>query len=193
MQKSVSSLKTILRNKNAFTIIELLVVIGIIGILAVALLVTLNPTEAQRKARDSKRLKDAATLQAIIEQNINDGGNFDTCTAAAPCNSADALAVESQPCDANWLGEDLCLYAQTIPTDPANNQSRTVITNGTAGSVTTGADTAEYFVGVVGADYEIMVMIESESNAQKTVNDGGDSVKFVEIGSDLELITATGL
>jgi prepilin-type N-terminal cleavage/methylation domain-containing protein len=197
MKKSVSALKTLLRNKKAFTIIELLVVIGIIGILAVALLVTLNPTEAQRKARDSKRLKDAATLQAIIEQNLNDGGDFNTCTPANTCKSSTAGSAESQPCSNNWLGENLCLYAQTIPTDPANNQSRTVIVNVTQNNntytPTTGTDTAEYFVGVSNADYEIMVMMESTSNAQKILNDGGNSAKFVEIGSNLNLITETGL
>src|SRR3989344_8558415 len=66
-----------MRNKKkivqkAFTLVELLIVIGIIEILAVILLVTLNPAEAQRKARDAKRIKDAGTLQVILEQAVAD-------------------------------------------------------------------------------------------------------------------------
>ena len=58
---------------NAFTIVELLVVIGIIAILAVTLLALLNPAEAQRRTRDAKRLRDLNTIQAIVNQYLEDG------------------------------------------------------------------------------------------------------------------------
>jgi prepilin-type N-terminal cleavage/methylation domain-containing protein len=49
-------------SRSAFTLIELLVVIAIIGMLAVVVILTLNPVELFRQARDSNRLSDLATL-----------------------------------------------------------------------------------------------------------------------------------
>jgi prepilin-type N-terminal cleavage/methylation domain-containing protein len=55
-------------NKSAkgFTLIELLVVIAIIAILSVVVILTLNPAELLRQARDSNRVSDFATLKSAI-------------------------------------------------------------------------------------------------------------------------------
>lgn len=53
-------------SRKAFTLIELLVVIAIIAILAVVVVLTLNPAELLRQARDSNRLSDLATLNSAI-------------------------------------------------------------------------------------------------------------------------------
>ncbi|OGY15414.1 MAG: hypothetical protein A3I52_01760, partial [Candidatus Blackburnbacteria bacterium RIFCSPLOWO2_02_FULL_40_10] len=60
------------KSSKGFTLIELLVVIGIIGTLGAVALVAINPAEAQRKARDTQRIKDMATLQSVVEQYLND-------------------------------------------------------------------------------------------------------------------------
>lgn len=54
--------------KLGFTMIELLVVIAVIGILAVALLSTLNPLEQIRKGRDTRTRTDMAQLLGGIER-----------------------------------------------------------------------------------------------------------------------------
>ncbi len=54
------------KNKKGFTLIELLVVIAIIAILAVVVVLTLNPAELLRQARDSNRISDFATLKSAI-------------------------------------------------------------------------------------------------------------------------------
>lgn len=51
-----------------FTMIELLVVIAVIGILAVALLSTLNPLEQIRKGRDTRTRADMSQLVGSIER-----------------------------------------------------------------------------------------------------------------------------
>lgn len=54
--------------KLGFTMIELLVVIAVIGILAVALLSTLNPLEQIRKGRDTRTRADLSQLLGGIER-----------------------------------------------------------------------------------------------------------------------------
>jgi len=59
-------------NKNSnlnsgFTLLELLIVIGIIAILSIVLVIMINPSEMFKKARDSQRMSDLATLKTAIE------------------------------------------------------------------------------------------------------------------------------
>ena len=53
-------------NKKGFTLLELLIVITIISVLSVILIVALNPAETLRKARDTQRLSDLASLKTAL-------------------------------------------------------------------------------------------------------------------------------
>jgi prepilin-type N-terminal cleavage/methylation domain-containing protein len=52
--------------RRGFTLIELLVVIAIIAVLALVVVLTLNPGELIRQARDSNRISDLATIKSAI-------------------------------------------------------------------------------------------------------------------------------
>jgi len=58
--------------RKGFTLIELLVVIAIIAVLAVVVILSLNPAELLRQARDSNRISDMATLKSAISLYLAD-------------------------------------------------------------------------------------------------------------------------
>lgn len=72
----------ILRRKNTgFTLIEILIVMVLIGILAVALLSAINPVEQIKKARDNQRKSDAAELLNAYDRYYTTQGCYPWDTA----------------------------------------------------------------------------------------------------------------
>lgn len=60
------------KNSRGFTLIELLVVIAIIAILSVVVVLTLNPAELLKQARDSNRIADMSTMKTALGQYMAD-------------------------------------------------------------------------------------------------------------------------
>ena len=54
------------KNNSSFTLIELLVVLALVAILSVVVVMTLNPAELIKQARDSNRLSDLATINTAL-------------------------------------------------------------------------------------------------------------------------------
>ena len=167
--------------KKGFTLVELVIVIGIIGIIATILLVSLNPAETQRKARDAQRLKDIQTLQGIVEQAVND--SLPLCAGAigganAACQSDAVATAGTQPCATNWTGVNLCNYARTVPADPLNIAAGRCTQS--SGAQRTNCN-MYYYMEVAGMDYEINIRMESTGNAAKIANDGGNHMWVMEI------------
>ncbi len=172
--------------------IELLIVIGILGILVVAVLLTLNPAEGQRKARDAQRMKDLATLQSVMDQAVAD--NVFTASFG-PVNSGDGT---DRACSSGgWLSTaDLCKYVTNLPADPTAKSTTVAGADGGGACTnsTSGAKNAYYYVQYDHATqtYEINVRQESTSNCKNLTGDGGNSSWSVEAGtySGLSLIGA---
>ncbi|OGF01781.1 MAG: hypothetical protein A3G07_01645 [Candidatus Doudnabacteria bacterium RIFCSPLOWO2_12_FULL_47_12] len=102
-----------LRRAHAFTLVELLVVISVIGLLASVILVSLN--SARAKARDAKRKSDLRQMVNALELyfNVNDRypGYNDLGTSSGAIS-----------CEGNWntLQTALSLYMNSLPRDPQN-------------------------------------------------------------------------
>jgi len=69
--------------KKAFTLVELLVVVAIIGLLSTLSVVALN--SARAKARDSRRLSDIKQLRTALDMYYDSAGTYpDSLTPGSP-------------------------------------------------------------------------------------------------------------
>jgi len=71
--------------QKGFTLIELLVVIAIIAILSVVVILTLNPAELLKQARDSNRISDLSTLKSAVSLYLADVSSPTITAGSAYC------------------------------------------------------------------------------------------------------------
>ena len=125
-------MRNLKNNKQGFTLVELLVVIGIIVILFAVILVAVDPAKRLRQARDAVRQQDVRDLlEAIQEYTVDNNGvitglgidsNAATYevvgTAAAGCDSTCTAQTTAAACVdlTTPLVDD---YLAAVPADPA--------------------------------------------------------------------------
>lgn len=92
--------KNMAQNHKAFTLAEILIVISIIIILAIALLLTINPFTQFLRGYDTVRRNDLSKLHTAFENYFADHNCYPTAAMIAQCGSS-ALApyLDKVPCD----------------------------------------------------------------------------------------------
>lgn len=146
--------------QKGFTLIELLVVIAIIAVLSVVVILTLNPAEILRQARDSNRVSDLSTLKSGISLFLSDvatssaaigvtrtcyyyavGFTTTTCTSWFPTATAATIASSSRNVNGTgWIPINLNAISSgapfgNLPVDPISNVNYfySYVTNATSG------------------------------------------------------------
>lgn len=139
------------KTKSGFTLLEVLMVIGILAILAGVVLVAVNPARQFKLARDSQRNANVTAILNAIGQNMSDhAGNF-------ACEGQITEVPTIKTLIASDTGFDLapCLvpdYISMLPFDPSRQGA--------------------YFANET--DYSTGYSIQADSNGRITVSAEGE-------------------
>ena len=197
------------RKKDAFTLIELLIVIAIIAILSITVVLTLNPAEMLRQSRDSNRISDMDTLNKAIALYVTDNatqggvlslGNASTVylslidNASSTCGSLGlpslptgygyhcASATSSRLNDSNgWLPVNLKNISYGSPLGSLPIDPTNVSSSGLYYSYVTD-----------GGQYQLSSHMESAKYASNEVASGGTDPALYTAGTNLSLAPFVG-
>ena len=104
-----------MNHKKGFTLIEILIVIGLIAVLAGVLVVALNPARQFAQARNAQRYNHVDTIMGSVINNSTDNRGTFTCAAGALPATATNMAD-----DGYNIGPCLVpTYSAQLPVDPS--------------------------------------------------------------------------
>src|SRR3989338_11291770 len=124
-------------SRSSFTLIELLIVLAVLSILSITVILTINPSEFLKQARDSTRLSDMANINSSLNLFVVDSPDASLGTASTTYISVpDPTATSTS---GNY-------YTYTpggswqLTATPESNKVRTTQADQTTGAITKGTD-----------------------------------------------------
>lgn len=193
-------MNTVKSQKKGFTLVELVIVIGILAILAAVVVVVLNPAQLLAQARDSQRISDLSSMGSAFNLYLATATTtlMSTSTAACTANCYIAVSGVAANCGSRhgtknayyisgrtvdsggWVPIDLRNTTggsplSTLPVDPSNT---------TTYFYSYACDNANY-------TYEVDANMEStryanagDNDKESNTKDGGNNDAIYEMGND---------
>jgi type IV pilus assembly protein PilA len=138
-----------LNSKKGFTLLEILLVVGIIAILAGIVILAINPTKQLGDTRNAQRRADVLTiLNAVYQYSLDNNGDMPTLVESETCdeNGTDAIDLDTDLVGASST------YLTAIPHDPSaetpDSASEYYLVQRESGRVTVCAPLAEQSVSI---------------------------------------------
>lgn len=138
------------KNKKGFTLIEILIVIGILAMLAAIVIVAINPARQFAQARNTQRWSDVNAILNAVHQNMIDNKGTWNCAVSLPSSATVIKKTD---------GVDICsclvpTYLAALPYDPSASGASytdctsydtgyTIMQDATTGRITVAAPSAE--------------------------------------------------
>ena len=187
-------------NKKGFTLLELLITIGILGILSSATIFIINPTEIFKKSRDAQRISDLNNLKTAIDLYLDNdvnpylGETNQTYSHIQGVKSGDrgvstqtGLAVNGSGwIPINFQDASTWISPSSLPIDPNPTNAD--------------SENARYYTYLVDNNYKYVLVANMESqyysqggDGDKESTDGGIYDSLYEIGSNLNLLETNEL
>ncbi len=119
-----SNPQSLLKNQDGLTLVELVVVVGVLGVMAVAGLTFIRPDTQLKKSRDSQRKSDMKVIQSALELYRSDNGKYpevngDDIPGVANCPASNSTSLLDDSTDTTCqTPESDTVFLQTVPTDP---------------------------------------------------------------------------
>jgi type II secretory pathway pseudopilin PulG len=182
---------------KSFTLLELLIVIGIIAVLSTALIMVIRPAEQFRKGRDSSRVSQLDSLRTALNMALMENvslGEDHTVYLSLPSNDPSCSDLSLPPLPNLWTYH--CSNSQNFRKIDGTgwipiNFTQLVTVNLPALPIDPINNTTYYFTYTTGGSYELTALLESSERHDPAINDGDAFPGLYAVGTSLNLTPRT--